>query len=272
MLENRKKDETSKSLKNGFVNARVVAVIAACAAVGSSLGSAAFNYFFTERQRTEIQADALQVQKASQLVSEAAQRTAEELKNISAARLQLENQVALLNASRESFRDQIARVGGLNDSRRTDNDAARTRAGLAKLRQELVPQVTVKCDGRSIAEYRIDINCQFKNIGSHTLFMKTESITLVDTGTRDEVPGAILKVSGDDKNKIVPSGDGGNLFVVSLRLKNSEVVGKTFRLHFIFDTDASAVSEYSAATGRVLTPAQVKELTNYGFIFNLNWN
>jgi len=258
----------SASVRSAFGNARILAVIGATAALGGSIGSAAFNYFFTEKERTEIQQRALAVQQASLQVSEAAQRTSDEVKQITAARLEFEKEIHLLNTARSNFRDEIARVGGMNDSRRTENDSARTKFEMARQQRELIPSLLVGCFVVFPSELKAGITCNLTNNGTHTWRSEIEPVLVVDK-TDEVFPNVLGKIHGPRGNRLPPGGKGSNYFQIDLNVPAKELDGKAFKITFNLVTDEAAKEQVRLASGGLLSPKHLNSLTSYTYVWRI---
>lgn len=253
-------------------NARIVALIAASAAIGSALSTAAFNYFATEQYRTQIARDSLKVQQAAQIVGEAAQKTAEQIQQIAAARLEFEKQVQLLTSAREDLRTQIARVGGMNDTRRTDNDELRTRVGFAKQQSDLVPAIKYSCNVEFLAHPRALITCSFENVGAHRIFISTEPIIVIDQVTDEKVEGLVGAITGAGLNTIPVAGRGSNTFPVELKAPRAAFSGKAFKITLQVRSDPIAIQQLKEVGGKYVNEKQLASLAHltHNFLFNIN--
>lgn len=270
-----KRKTTEVAAKGGAssnINARIVALITASAAIGSSLGAAVFNYLATERSRTQIAQDSLKLQQAAQIVGEAAQKTSEQAQQISAARLEFEKQVQLLTTAREDLRTQIARVGGMNDTRRTDNDELRTRFSFAKQQSDLIPSLKYSCNVQFVATLRAVINCAFENIGSHRIYINTEPIIVVDQISDEKVDGLVGAITGAGNNTLPVGGRGTNSFPVELKATKESFNGKSFKMTFQVRTDPIALQQVKEAGGKYVNEKHLTSLANQTFTFRYDIN
>ncbi|CAN7336119.1 hypothetical protein LJR170_001799 [Variovorax paradoxus] len=235
----------------------MIALIAASATLGSSIGAAGFNYLFTERQRTKLTSDSVEIQKMGQLVAQAAQKTAEQTAQINAARLDFERQVQLLNAAREDLRVQVARVSGMNDTRRTDNDEVRLRSTLAQQENDLMPQVQASCPMSIPTPTRVLINCKFRNQGNHRVVITNQSRALVNQVTGLPVEGLIGEIAGDQVNSVLQKGENNLNYWVELKVPKERLVGSEFRFQFKADTDPAVVRQVKEFGGKYVTEQQL---------------
>ncbi|SES74997.1 hypothetical protein [Variovorax sp. OV084] len=267
--EKRKSAEaSSRAWTSSNVNARVVALIAASATLGGSLGAAGFNYLVTERHRTQIAQESLEVQRAAQLVSEAAQKTLEQSQQIAVARLEFEKQVQLFAIAREDLRTQISHIGVANDSRRTENDSVRTRVELAKQLRELRPSLLVNCFVVFPSEAKAAITCNMTNTGVHTWILETQPIEVVDKADQI-IPNVVGKVHGVGANRLPPGGKGSNFFQIDLNVPVKELSDKAFKISFNLVTDEAAREQVRLESAGILSAKRLVELSSYSYSWRI---
>ncbi len=243
-----------------------VAIIAATA----SVASVAFNYWFTDRVRTNISDQTLALEAIKVDLAKSAQKTADTVAMIDAARLELQRQAAAIenarldierqaadiDAARLVIQRQLAVSSTRNESRRTDIDDQRRKADqirlatdLAKAKAQLLPTMEPSCTVTWVSQQRLTLECTFKNTGTNRIFLQPVAsfdFLDLDLGNDSFVAGAITKVDGDSRNNVPVGLTASNTFNIYLSEIGQRVKRKAIAARIRATTDEIAVNSLRA--------------------------
>jgi hypothetical protein len=209
----------------------IVALIAASVSIGAALGS----YWFTERVRTELAAQTVELQRQSLAMD--------------TARLSLQSKVADLEHIKTNI---MERDSGANHVRLT--------ADVTKLLDDLRPNVQITCTFDRPDAVRIRVNCRFKSNSRFRISILPTSITVRDAVTNELISDWSSPFDGLVYNNVLSGGEGGNVYRATLsasarKLKNVQVL-----VDFEVRTEPLAISITQRLTDGYLTKEEVEQV------------
>lgn len=266
-MPNLKEDAATKSPllagSNASPNSRTPIVVAVIASV-TSIAGLLLTYVFTERARTEIASQTLQLERIKTDISAASQRTADVVARVDEARLQLERQIARSTELIESRKIQI-------DDRRGNTEEVRLTPDLTKLSNDLRPNFEVSCSGDALDGLVLRINCTFKNKGSHRALISPKFFTMLNRSDQKGLPGVIEKIENGVANNVLPNGSGSNTYEVWLTPAGAAVKSPIVSITFEAKTDDVAIALTKRLSKGAITNQELRELAMQGYTFNLRY-
>jgi len=182
----------------------------------SSLGGATCNYLLTERVRTDISAQTLNLQKQTLELdrikvdlARAVQQTAVANSKIEEARLALQTKVADSAAIIESRKLSFS-------GRNTDTNEARLTPDIAKLLNDLRPSLAINCSMFRPDIEHLRIDCNFKSLSAFKVLVTPGDIFAKDALTGTTIPHWSNSFDGLDSNQVLSGGSGGDSFSTTL--------------------------------------------------------
>ena len=239
-------------------------IIVALIASVTSLAGLLFTYVFTERTRTEIAAQTLQLERIKVDTSAAAQKTSELGALVDLARLELESQTAKSGELIESKKVQI-------ENRRGNTEEVRLTPDFTKLSNELRPNIELSCNGDPIEGVLLRITCSFKNKGAHRAKIEPKAFSMLDRSDQKEISGAIQKVDNVDANNILATGVGSNVYEVFLTPAGVAIQKPIISIRFDATTDSVAVAITRRLSKGVITDEELRTLSTQVYTFNLRY-
>lgn len=267
--------------------ALVVAAIAATAALVGSLGTAAFNYIFTERPRTDISREMKELQSAAVQVTQAAQKTSDNVAAIDAARLDMQRQLAAIEEIRVKIQQQVAAIDqarfelqretGLlqarNDTRRTSlEELTRTHERVVQannLKNEVTPKFEVNCQLGEFRESAGEWICSVTNRGTQTFSSEVLDLSLGDKSTNDLIPDAISTVNDSGLNSVPPGVTVKHFTRFKLGPSANTVKQRMFMFTFQIKTNQGSVDRIKQLTRGVLSGAEIDKTSVYTYTYRL---
>ena len=259
--------QSSKSGESGSHSASRpsrVPIIVALIASATSLAGLLLTYVFTERARTEIANQTLQLERIKVDISAATQKTAEVAARVDMARLELERQIARSRERIESRKVQI-------EDRKGTTEEVRLTPDLTKLSNELRPNVDVSCYGDPIDGVILRITCNFKNKGAHRAKVEPKLFSMLNRSDQTEIPGTIQKIDNAGSNNILPNGAGSNVYEIFLTPAGVAVKNPIISIKFDATTDEVAVAMTKRLSKGIITDEELRSFSTQRYIFNLRY-
>lgn len=279
MLPSRQADIDSQSKRDVTrITSRTSITVAAIAAI-TALASIAFTYTFTESVRTQISAQTLALDIMKVDISKAAQRTADTVASIDAARLELQRQAASIDGARLDLQRQIATTSTRNDVKRTEIDDARRKADeirlasdLSKAQNELIPVMEFKCEAERVQVRLVKLTCHFKNTGTHRITVTPVQFDLVDALSQKVVEQGISRVDNQSTNTLPVGVTGSDTYDIYLSEVGEKLKAQLFRAKIRAQTDAVAVNKLRAIAKGYISEGDFSSLPIQNYVWNHKMN
>jgi hypothetical protein len=224
--------------KRASQTAFIVAMISA----GASLAGLGFNYYATERVRTEIQAQTLALNRqAAELdrvkvgIEAAAQRTAELNAATASSKLKLDTRVADTTQGNETTK--IAYT-----ARQDHRDETKLAPDITKIIHDLRPALTITCGGTREAPDLLKLSCTFNSQAALAVTVTPKSITVLDHVTHQPVADWSTSIDGMDTNTVLPGEKGNNDYYAKLTTVGQQLVRPIFVFKFAAVSDEASVN------------------------------
>lgn len=261
-MTDKESPQTARAGESGShsgLSAHRVPIIVALIASVTSFAGLFLTYVFTERTRTEIAAQTLQLESIKVEISAAAQKTAEIAVGVDQARLELQRQIAKSAEHIESKKVQIEDRKGTTEEVRLTPDFTRLSSGLR-------PNLAISCAVDRIDRMRLQITCIFKNNGAHLARIEPKSFLMLNTSDQKEVPGAIEKVDNTGANNILPNNGGSSTYDVFLTSDGGARNKPMIRIEFDATTDSAAIAMTKRLSKGAITNNELRAFSTQGYI------
>jgi hypothetical protein len=252
-----------------------VAGIAAMAGLGGAFGTAIFNYVMTEKQRTEISRELKDLQELTVKISQAAQKTAEnvaatdaarldtqrQLANIEDARLKIQQQVAVIDQSRYELQRESGIAQAKNEAKRVMlEEQARTQAQLIqanKLKNEIIPKYEINCFTNQFHEAAGMWDCAISNRGTQPFRSRVTDLIIAEKSTGIKIENAVASFQDSGASDVAPGVTLKHFTAFKLGPSASSANQRMFIFNFEIITEPNSVAQVKTATKGILSPSDI---------------
>lgn len=254
--------DNKKQQDNGLLSSRTSIVVALLTAV-TAIVTLLLNYWLIERARTDISAQTVALEKIKVDIAMSAQKTAESVAKIDAARLDQERQSASTIERLESNKILV-------EDKKRRIEQIRLTPEIIKLSDDLRPKITILCDGSNSDNKTVKLTCNFKNNGAQRVRIHPKSVGMLDKNQK-EIDKAIIKIDAA-MNTIPSGGTGSDTYTVALTSIGEMVKQPIYRINFDATTDQQAINLTRRLAGGHIPEAELKELSQQNYTILLHFN
>lgn len=255
----------------------IVAGVAAVSALVGSLGTALFNYSFTEKARTEISRELKDLQAASVAITQAAQKTAENVSATDVARLAMQRQLADIEMSRLKMQEQVvaldkarfemqlenAMIQAKNDTSRTTLAEATRLQELTiranELKTEITPNFKIDCQTDQFSQISGLIECTIINTGKQVLESTLSKLEVGERVSDEPTLGAIKYYKDSGQNIISPGGSAKHFIKFELTPAASSIKDRMFIFSFSINTEKTSVEQAKKLARGIMKSSELEK-------------
>ena len=258
--ETEKDDKTQRDI--GLLSSRTAIIVALLAAF-TAIVTLLLNYWLVERTRTDIAAQTIALEKIKVDIALSAQKTAESVAKIDEARISQERQSVATMAQLESKKIQL-------ENKKSNHEQTRLTPDIAKLSNDLRPNIVISCDGSNSDRKTVKLECSFKNNGAQRVKIYPKTVGMYDKNQKG-IKEALSEFDGES-NTILPGATGSNTYTVTLTSIGEIVNQPIYKIEFDAITDQQAINLTRRLASGYITEAELKELSRQGYTINLHFN